>query len=34
MKLTPGLPTPYYLIDEQKILNNLTIIKKIKDLSG
>ncbi len=34
MKLTPGLPTPYYLIDEQKILNNLLIIKKIKDLSG
>jgi len=34
MKLTPGLPTPYYLIDEQKILNNLTIIEKIKDLSG
>jgi carboxynorspermidine decarboxylase len=34
MKLTSGLPTPYYLIDEQLILNNLTIIKKIKDLSG
>ncbi|MEN9819414.1 MAG: hypothetical protein RL379_192 [Bacillota bacterium] len=34
MKLTPGLPTPYYLIDENLILKNLQIIKKIKDLSG
>jgi carboxynorspermidine decarboxylase len=34
MKLTPGLPTPYYLIDETLILKNLQIIKKIKDLSG
>ncbi len=34
MKLTPGLPTPYYLIDESLILKNLEIIKKIKDLSG
>jgi len=34
MKLTPGLPTPYYLIDESLILKNLQIIKKIKDLSG
>jgi carboxynorspermidine decarboxylase len=34
MKLTPGLPTPYYLIDEQLILNNLNIIKRIKSLSG
>jgi carboxynorspermidine decarboxylase len=34
MKLTPGLPTPYYLIDEQLILNNLMIIKRIKELSG
>lgn len=28
------LPTPYYLIDEQAIVNNLTIIKRICDLSG
>jgi carboxynorspermidine decarboxylase len=34
MKLTPGLPTPYYLIDESLILKNLQIIKQIKDLSG
>ncbi len=34
MKLTPGLTTPYYLIDEQLILNNLMIIKRIKELSG
>jgi carboxynorspermidine decarboxylase len=34
MKFTPGLPTPYYLIDEQLILNNLMIIKRIKELSG
>lgn len=34
MKLTPGIPTPYYLIDETLILKNLEIIKKIKDLSG
>jgi carboxynorspermidine decarboxylase len=34
MKLTPGLPTPYYLIDEARILKNLEIIKRIKDLSG
>ncbi len=34
MKLTPGLPTPYYLIDEQLILNNLKIIQRIKELSG
>ncbi len=34
MKLTSGLPTPYYLIDENLILKNLQIIKKIKDLSG
>ena len=31
---TPNLPTPYYLIDEQAIVNNLTIIKRICDLSG
>jgi carboxynorspermidine decarboxylase len=34
MKLTQGLPTPYYLIDEQLILNNLEIIQAIKDKSG
>lgn len=31
---TPNLPTPYYLIDEQAIVNNLTTIKRICDLSG
>lgn len=34
LTLTPGLPTPYYLIDESLILKNLKIIQKIKDLSG
>ncbi|MBU1086568.1 MAG: carboxynorspermidine decarboxylase [Candidatus Omnitrophica bacterium] len=28
------LKTPYYLIDEKKLLKNLKIIKKIKDVSG
>jgi carboxynorspermidine decarboxylase len=34
IKLTPGLPTPYYLIDEQLILNNLKVIQRIKQESG
>ncbi|MGA0097230.1 MAG: carboxynorspermidine decarboxylase [Bacilli bacterium] len=34
MKLTKGLPTPYYLIDESLLIKNLEIIKRIKDLSG
>lgn len=34
MKLTPNLPTPYYLIDESLLLKNLKIIEKIKTLSG
>ncbi|MBU1044731.1 MAG: carboxynorspermidine decarboxylase [Candidatus Omnitrophica bacterium] len=28
------LKTPYYLIDEKKLLKNLKIIKRIKDISG
>jgi len=34
IKLTPGLPTPYYLIDENLILKNLQIIQRIKQESG
>src|SRR3989338_6011215 len=33
-KRTMTLSTPYYLIDEQKLLKNLRIIKRIRDLSG
>ncbi len=28
------LPTPYYLIDEKKLLKNLKIIKHVRDVSG
>ena len=28
------ISTPYYLIDEQKLLRNLEIIKQVRELSG
>ncbi len=34
MKKTTSLTTPYYLLDEQKIINNLQIIKQLCDTSG
>ena len=30
----PTIPTPYYLIDERKLLRNLRIIRRVRDLSG
>ena len=29
-----NITTPYYLIDEKKLLRNLQIIKQVKELSG
>ena len=34
MKLTPSIPTPYYLIDEILMERNLKILKDVKDQSG
>src|SRR5512140_3250760 len=28
------IPTPYYLIDEKKLLHNLKIIRHVRDVSG
>ncbi len=34
MKINHLLPTPYYVIDEQKLIDNLAIIQNIKERSG
>jgi carboxynorspermidine decarboxylase len=34
MPLLKSIPTPYYLIDERKLLRNLKIIKHVRDVSG
>jgi carboxynorspermidine decarboxylase len=34
MKLTPSIPTPYYLIDDTLLRRNLEILKDVKERSG
>lgn len=34
MKINPNLKTPYYLVDETRLLNNLKVIEEIKKRSG
>jgi carboxynorspermidine decarboxylase len=30
----PSIPTPYYLLDERKLLRNLKIIRRVREVSG
>ncbi len=34
MRQTRNIPTPYYLIDERKLLRNLKIIRRVRESSG
>jgi carboxynorspermidine decarboxylase len=34
MKINPQIKTPYYLVDETRLIHNLKILKHVKDVSG